>query len=80
MRSNLRARELKEGESEEGKEILRMKLKVRVLDPPIAIYGESGKIVGVEKLSEIDLDYRERIEEYRKSKEGERTFVISDEE
>lgn len=57
-----------------------MKLKVRVLDPSIAIYGEEGKIVGVEKLSEIDEGYKERIEEYRKSKEGERTFVISDEE
>lgn len=64
---------------ERGGEILRMKLKVRVLDPPILLRGKGDDIIGKKKLSEVDEEYGRKLKEYLESKTGERVFEIWDE-
>lgn len=83
VRPSLVATEITESEAqgivERGGEVLRMKLKVRVLDPPILLRGKTQEIVGTKRLSEVDVEYGMKLKEYLESKTGKRVFEIWDE-
>jgi hypothetical protein len=73
VKADLHVRECSEAEAEAATatNTLQMELKPRVLDPTVLLEG--GKTA---KLTDLDEDYAKKVDLYRKSKKGRRTFVL----
>jgi hypothetical protein len=57
-------------------EVIKLKCKIRTLDPDVACFGEDGEIVKVAKLSDLDSSYRESRSAYLARKEGIKLYKI----
>lgn len=71
VKGDLHVRECSEAEAATATNTLQMELKPRVLDPTVLLEG--GKTA---RLTELDLDYARKVDDYRNSKKGRRTFVL----
>lgn len=71
VKGDLHVRECSEAEAATATNTLQMELKPRVLDPTVLLEG--GKTA---RLTELDEDYARKVDHYRKSKKGRRTFVL----
>lgn len=72
VRPNLHVREVRSGEQlAADAETMEMELKPRVLDPTVLLEGG-----GTARLTELDVEYAEKVRSYKASKKGRRTFVL----
>lgn len=73
VKGDIRVREVSADSEEAARatNTLQLELKPRVLDPTVLLEG--GKTAS---LTELDTDYARKVDEYRKSKKGRRTFVL----
>ena len=71
VKGDIRVREVSTEEADQAPNTLQLELQPRVLDPTVLLDNRKTA-----SLTELDQEYATKVDVYRKSKKGRRTFVL----